>query len=357
MKYFQERLYEITGYVPGEQPKKTEKVIKLNTNENPYPPSPKILKSIQKIFEKGLLRKYPVPDSFPLRVAISELHSVEPENILVTNGSDEGLSILFRACLKPNSKIVIPYPTYSLYPVLVDLEMNGSEIIKIPLKENLHFDFETLKNSKGDLLAFANPNAPTGILESKEDLLNLIGKFPGIVLCDEAYVDFAKKSSGMVKSISKYSNLVVSRTFSKSYSLAGLRVGYLVSSKENISELHKIKDSYNLGLLEQQIAITALSDRKYHNKTISKIIDSREKMSKSLKKLGFNVVPSETNFLFIKPPKKTSPEELFQFLKSEKIFIRFFNDSFCKDYLRITIGTPLENENLIKKIKFFLYAP
>lgn len=344
-------------YVPGEQPPVTKKTIKLNTNENPYPPSPQIKKVVQGILSKGLLRKYSNPISSSVLKELSKLHSIPENQIMVTNGSDEGLAILFRATLGPGDIALMPYPTYSLYPVLTNLQLNGAKIQQVPLKDDFHFDFEKIKksfSSKTKLLSFANPNAPTGILEKKENLIELVKGFNGLVLCDEAYIDFAPKNSSMISEIKNLDNLIISRTLSKSYGLAGLRVGYLVSNPDNISELMKIKDSYNLGMLEQEIAATAIRDQKYFNGVIKKIIASRKKLISKLKILNFQVLESDTNFLFVKPAKNFKAEEIFQFLKSQEVYIRYFKDDYCKDFLRITVGTDAENEKLLKQLRIIL---
>ena len=190
---------------------------------------------------------------------------------------------------------------------------------------------KSFHSSKIKLLTFANPNAPTGILESKSNIIDLIQNFHGITLCDEAYIDFAPKGSSLVDEVKNMDNLVVSRTFSKSYGLAGLRVGYLVSQPQNISQLMKIKDSYNLGMIEQEIAVAALKDQKYFQKVIKQIIASRNSLAKNLRDLDFKVLESNTNFLFVKPPVGFSAEEIFQYLKLEEVYIRYFSDNFCKD--------------------------
>ena len=353
-KYFQSELYKLDPYIPGEQPVLGKKIIKLNTNENPYPPTPKIKNAIASIIKKGQLKRYPSPTSEELRKIIAKQNDISKDMILITNGSDEGLSLIFRATLGSKSNVIIPYPTYSLYPVLTSIEMNGSKIEKIPLLDNLHFDFQKLKKAKGDLLAFASPNAPTGILEDENELLYLISHFNGLVLCDEAYIDFAPPGSSLIQFVKRYSNLFVSRTFSKSYSLAGLRVGYLVSNEENISLLQKIKDSYNLGMLEESIAIEAVKDKKYFDKIIRMILKSREYLNLELSKMLFTVIKSDTNFLFIKPPLNVNPIELFEYLKKKFIYIRYFKDDICKYYLRITVGNQEENKILIKEIQNFL---
>ena len=353
-KLFQSSLYDLEPYIPGEQPGISKKIIKLNTNENPYPPSPKIKNVINQIIKKGFLRRYPNPSSEDLRKAIAQIHDISPENVLVTNGSDEGLALLFKAVLSSKSKVIVPYPTYSLYPVLTKIQMNSTSIEKIPLLDDLHFDFKKLKKAKGELLAFASPNAPTGILEDENELLNLISHFSGLVICDEAYIDFSPPGSSLIHFINKFQNLVVSRTLSKSYSLAGLRVGYLISNTENIKFLNKLKDSYNLGMIEQQVAIEAIKDRKYFDKIIRMIIKSRNYLSNELTKMLFIVTKSETNFLFVKPPLNVNPLKLFEYLRKKNIFIRYFKDDICKHYIRITVGTQKENKILIKEIQNYL---
>lgn len=341
-------------YVPGEQPGTEAKIIKLNTNENPYLPSANIAEVVDEILKQGHLRKYPQPTAYSLRQEIARREQIKPEQVLVTNGSDEGLALLFRATLGPKSKLVIPFPTYSLYPVLAESMMNQVEIEKIPVLQNLHFDFPALKQSRGNLLAFAHPNAPTGILEERSKLLQLIAAFPGIVLSDEAYIDFCQSKASLAGEIKNHANLIVSRTFSKSYSLAGLRLGYLLGSEQNIALLYKLKDSYNIGMLEQAIGLAALKDESYFQENIARIIASRQELSEQLTALGFTVIPSQANFLFTRPPAGIQPFELFQQLKQAGIFIRYFQDEVSRQYVRISIGSQSENEELLAKIRGLL---
>lgn len=346
--YFNRHLYQINAYTPGEQPS-GKKIIKLNTNENPYPPSPKIQKALDK-FSIDSLRKYPNPTSWDLREEIAKFHGLNVDEVLITNGSDEALSILFQSCLEPSDRVILPYPTYSLYPILTELLMNESRVVKIPLKQDLHLDFDTLKKQKGKLLSFASPNAPTGVLENRVQLLDLVQNFKGIVLVDEAYIDFAVENSTLIQEIRNFDNLVVTRTFSKSYSLAGLRVGYLVSNKDNISLMYKLKDSYNVGKISQLIALEAFKDRKYFNSVIKMIIKSRVMLTKELEKLGFIVIYSQANFLFAKPTKEKA-EAVFQYLREKNIFIRYFTDNISQNYIRITVGTDEENRILIQVLE------
>lgn len=353
-KYFPKTLYELAPYTPGEQPSSSSPIIKLNTNENPYPPSPKILESIQDILSKGYLRKYPQPTSRTLCESIAKHFQIEPEMLLAANGSDEGIAILFRSVLTQNSKLILPWPTYSLYPVLADQLMNNTTVVYVPLKEDYHLNVEQILAQKGNLLAFASPNAPTGILESKEILCEIVSKFDGLVLVDEAYIDFASPNSSMISEVKNFPNLIVSRTFSKSYSLAGLRVGFLVSQKQNIDLLLKMKDSYNLGMLEQAIAKTAIEDVEYFQTNIQKIINSREKLKQELENLNFEVLASSANFLFAKPPYPFRAENIFTQLRDSNIYVRYFTQERCKDFLRITVGTESENEIFLSSLKSIL---
>jgi histidinol-phosphate aminotransferase len=352
--YLRKELSQFHAYSPGEQPHENEAVIKLNTNENPYPPSPRIETAINEILQKGLLRKYPNYNSRALRLAIAKKYDLDPDQILVTNGSDEALRLLFQAVLAPSDTIVVPDPTYSLYPVLADELMSNIGFLRVPLTTELKFDFDRLKQTKGSLLAFAHPNAPTGILEDKRKLLDLIENFEGIVLSDEAYIDFATAGSSLMSEIKNHPNLLVSRTFSKSYSLAGLRVGYLAGEKSTIQLISKLKDSYNVGMLEQAIALAAFEDEIYFQKNISLVISERIRLTQEIRSLGFYIPESSTNFIFCKPGPGISPENIYLSLKDRNILIRYFSTGLAKDYIRISIGSPPENDRLLEELKRLL---
>ncbi|TGK79594.1 histidinol-phosphate transaminase [Leptospira bourretii] len=338
-------------YTPGEQPGLSTTTIKLNTNENPYPPSPKIKEAVDKVLVTGVLRKYPNYHGRKLQELIAKDYHLDPDQILVTNGSDEALRLLFQALIGPGDVVVAPDPTYSFYPVLTEQMMVGATYKAIPLKSDLHFDFESLEKEQGKLLCFAHPNAPTGVEEPKEKLLNLVKNFQGIVLSDEAYIDFTEPNSSLMPEIGNHPNLVVSRTFSKSYALAGLRVGYLVGSLEVISWIRKLKDSYNVGILEQVVAETSYADKEYFLEKRSLVISERKKLKNELESLGFTIPDSSTNFLFCKPKSGVSPESLYLQLKDKNILIRYFSTGISKDYIRITIGTLEENGKLLDTIR------
>ncbi|TGK53546.1 histidinol-phosphate transaminase [Leptospira kanakyensis] len=341
-------------YTPGEQPGLSTSTIKLNTNENPYPPSPKIKEAVEKVLETGVLRKYPNYHGRKLQELIAKDYDLDPDQILVTNGSDEALRLLFQALVGPGDVVVAPDPTYSYYPVLTEQMMVGATYKAVPLKSDLHFDFESLGKEQGKLLCFAHPNAPTGVEEPKEKLLNLVKNFQGIVLSDEAYIDFTEPNSSLMSEIVNHPNLVVSRTFSKSYALAGLRVGYLVGSLDVISWIRKLKDSYNVGILEQVVAETSYADKEYFLEKRSLVISERKKLKIELESIGFTIPDSSTNFLFCKPKSGVSPESLYLQLKEKNILIRYFSTGISKDYIRITIGTPEENGKLLATIRDLL---
>lgn len=349
-KNLRKEVLDFKPYVPGEQPTLGSNAIKLNTNENPYPPSPKIKEAINEVLSHGLLRKYPNYNAIGLQKAIAKEYNLSIDQILITNGSDEALRLLFEAVVGPGDTVVAPEPTYSYYPVLTEQVMVGAKYAPTPLKDDYHFDFLALKKTEGKLLCFAHPNAPTGILEEKANLLDLVKSFSGVVLSDEAYIDFSPEGSSLVSEIQNFPNLVVSRTFSKSYALAGLRVGYLMGNPDLIAYIRKMKDSYNLGILEQVIAEVSFLDKDYFIEKRNLVIKERDLLSRNLSELGFFVLPSATNFLFCKPKPGISPENLYLKLKDNHIFIRYFSSGISKEFIRITVGTKEENNILLQEL-------
>jgi histidinol-phosphate aminotransferase len=349
-----QEVIDLNPYIPGEQPSAYSKIIKINTNENPYPPSPKGKQAGEKVLADGVLRKYPNPTSSELRIAIADLYKIHPDEILITNGSDEAIRLLFLSILESGDRILCPEPTYSAYPVFADITLENVEFVRIPILDNLQFPWTEMKKTNAKLAAFANPNAPTGILEEKSKIIDFVANFSGYVLCDEAYIDFAPDNSSMIQEIQNYNNLLVTRTFSKSYSLAGLRVGFIAGNKETISLLNKLKDSYNVGMLDQEIAKACLLDQEYFNKCKQRLIATREKTKESLSKIGFAIPESHTNFLFAKPPKGKLALELFEKLKEKQIYVRYFSSGLPSQYLRISIGTEEEMETVVDTIRQIL---
>jgi histidinol-phosphate aminotransferase len=360
-------VHELHAYVPGEQPK-IKGLIKLNTNENPYPPSPRVLKAV-KAATDGRLRLYPNPTAQLLREKLAKLHRCGPENIIIGNGSDELLAMAVRAFVEPcpKSKVQNPksklekatvqyfHPSYSLYPVLADI--HGAAKNAVPLGTN--FTLPSVADLKrGGLWDFntaltlvTTPNAPSGCGYSTADLEKLCTAMNGVVVLDEAYVDFARGHA--LRLALKYPHVMISRTFSKAYSLCFQRVGYFVGHAELIAALDKIRDSYNVNGLGQVAALATLEDLSYCRANFRRIISTREELSRALTMLGFRVLPSQTNFILAKPPVFAAKDWL-QKLREKKILVRWFNQPEIKDFLRITIGTPEEAKALVRAVKAIL---
>jgi len=352
-------VHNLHAYVPGEQPK-IKGLIKLNTNENPYPPSPKVLAAVKAAVD-GRLRLYPHPTAEKLRARLAKLHGCKPENIIVGNGSDEVLALAVRAFVEPSSKSkaqspksVVQYftPSYSLYPVLADI--HGAAKNAVPLKPDFRLpSVAELKHGKqwnfnAALTFVTTPNAPSGRGYETAALEKLCRTQKGAVVLDEAYVDFANENA--LKLALKFSHVLVARTFSKAYSLCFQRVGYFVGHAELIAALDKIRDSYNVNGLGQIAAEATLDDMKFYRANFKKIITTREWLARELTKLGFRVLPSQTNFILVKPPLFPAPAWL-QKLRERKILVRWFSAPEVSDYLRITIGTPAEAAALVKAVR------
>ena len=360
------------AYVPGEQPK-IKGLIKLNTNENPYPPSPKVLAAVQAAVD-GRLRLYPNPTAERLREKLAKLHGCQPENIIAGNGSDELLALATRAFVEPGSKgrppqhpnfgfrsvrpsMIIQYftPSYSLYPVLADI--HGAVKNTVPLnpdfsRPTLHeLNLGRVWNFRAALTYITTPNAPGGRGYPTKELDELCRAQKGVVVLDEAYVDFAEENA--LALTLKYPHVLVARTFSKAYSLCFQRVGYFVGHPELIGALHKIRDSYNVNGLGQIAAEATLDDLPYYGASFKKIIVTRDQLSRELTQLGFRVLPSQTNFILVQPPR-FSAEAWLQKLRTRKILVRWFNQPEVRNYLRITIGTAAEAEALVRAANMIL---
>jgi histidinol-phosphate aminotransferase len=353
------------AYVPGEQPK-IKGLIKLNTNENPYPPSPKVLAAVAAAVD-GRLRLYPNPTAQALREKLAKLHRCRPENILVGNGSDEVLALAVRGLVEPKkngnaffgkqadrSRTTVQYftPSYSLYPVLADI--HGAAKNAVPL--NAGFELpglgELRRGRQWDFCAaltlVTTPNAPSGCGCKTAALEKLCRAQKGVVVLDEAYADFAAENA--LRLALERPNVLVARTFSKAYSLCFQRVGYLVGNAEFIAALDKIRDSYNVNGLGQIAAEATLEHLDYYRANFHKIIATREALSRELAALGFRVLPSQANFILVKPPGFPA-EEWLEKLRAEKILVRWFPAPEVKEFLRITIGTPEEAAALVKAVR------
>lgn len=349
-KLWRDKLIDIQPYVAGEQPK-NDKIIKLNANENPYPPS----KRVQAVLEGKTaadLRKYPSANADALKKALAERYGLKAGNVFCGNGSDDVLATAFRAFFNSDKPIVYPDITYSFYPV-------WCELLKIPyvtkpVNDDFRIDVKDYYGENGGVV-IANPNAPTTICEGREFIIDLLEHNKDcIVIVDEAYVDFGGYSA--VELIEKYDNLVVTQTFSKSRSLAGMRIGMAFAQEELISYMQAVKDSYNSYPLDQvaiETACASLEDEEYFKETIAKIISTRESFARELKEMGFTMPESSANFLFVTHPKYKA-KDIFDFVREKGIFIRYFNKPGIDNYLRITIGTPDEMQALKNALAEFI---
>ena len=343
--YFRPQIDAMSGYTPGEQPKIMD-LLKLNTNENPYPPCPAVVDGLKNI-DAERLRLYPDPTADKLRDTIAGVYGYERENIIVSNGSDDMLTIAFRAFTDAQRSVAFLDPTYSLYPVLSGLQ--GCQCIEISLKDDFSINDDLLeKAAPANMLIITRPNAPTGNCIAMDDMRKICSEFDGVVLIDEAYADFS--DDNCVDFVKEFNNVIVSRTVSKSYSLAGLRLGFAIASPELISGMMKVKDSYNVNMLTQLLAEAAIKDQEYLKETVAKIKASRTKLTAELKELGFEVVDSQSNFLFASPPDGDG-EKLFKALREQNIIIRYFPGEKTGKYIRITIGTEKELQRLVDFLK------
>lgn len=339
-------------YEPGEQ-LNDPNIIKLNTNENPYEPSPSVKKAIVDEMD-GRLQLYPSPTADMLRSAIATAKDVSMEEVFVGNGSDEVLAFSFMAFFQPGKTIRFPSITYSFYPVYSKLFDIPFE--QMPLKEDFTIDVESFFDSEGGVI-LPNPNAPTSIYEELDTIERIIEKNPHtVVIIDEAYIDFAGPSA--IELISKYDNLLVIQTTSKSRSLAGMRVGYAIGNSNLIDALVRIKDSFNsytVDRLAMAAATAAFEDKAYLQKTVSKIKETREWTVTELERLGFDVLPSSANFVFA-VHRSVKATDLYEYLKEEKILVRHFNIPLIDNYLRISIGTDEQMNVLFNKISSYLMS-
>lgn len=326
------------AYVPGEQPQDPG-IIKLNTNENPYPPSPRVAEALR-TFDPEKLRLYSDPICTPLRERIAAMHGCKPENVIIGNGSDEILALAARAIPERTGTIGYFDPSYSLYPVLAAIEDIPTK--PVPLTED--FRWITPPPDHSSLFYLTNPNAPTSLLFDKTAITNFCRTFHGVVLIDEAYVDFAPLHCADLALT--LPNVLIARTLSKSYSLAGLRLGYALGPAPLIDALMKIKDSYNVSMLTQHLAHAALNDLPYFQANVAKINATRDRTAAELRRRGWEVPESATNFLFAKPTHRTAAD-LFAHLRTHKIIVRYFPAPRTAHHLRITIGTDAQMDALL----------
>ncbi|MBD2579653.1 histidinol-phosphate transaminase [Oscillatoria sp. FACHB-1406] len=347
--YFRPSVDAMSGYVPGEQPPPNVKVIKLNTNENPYLPSPKAVAVLQD-FAPELLRRYPNPMAQTFCEAASAVLGIPSDWILAGNGSDDLLTMLMRACSEPGRAVVYPMPTYVLYRTLAEIQ--GAETIEVPYPEDFTLPVEALIEAQGAITFIACPNSPSGTAIPLELLDKLAANLSGVLVIDEAYVDFAETTA--LPLVKKYENVIVLRTLSKGYSLAGLRFGFGVANPVLLEGLIKVKDSYNVDAIACAVATAAIQDVEYKNASAQKVKVERDRVTTALSKLGFEVLPSQANFILATVPPQHNAEAIYQNLKQQGIFVRYFKQPGLDNKLRITIGTPDENSALLDEVSLFL---
>lgn len=360
-------VHSLHAYVPGEQPR-IKGLIKLNTNENPYPPSPRVQAAVKAAVDDRL-RLYPNPTAQNLREKLARFHGCAPENILATNGSDEALALAVRCFVEPAPNTVFKFrnsapakslvqyfaPSYSLYPVLADI--HGAAKNAVPLNPDFSMPgAPELKRARNwdfnaGLTLLTTPNAPSGRGYATADLERLCRDQKGVVVLDEAYADFAAENA--LKLALKFSHVLVARTFSKAYSLCFQRIGYFVGHADLIAALDKIRDSYNVNGLGQIAAEATLDDLNHYRANFKKIIAAREWLSNELTGLGFRVLPSQTNFILARPPKFPAADWL-QKLREKRILVRWFSTPDLKDFLRITIGTQSDSAALARAARDIL---
>ena len=349
-QYWSRRIADIEPYIPGEQPK-DKKYVKLNTNENPYPPSPRVAEAVAKVAASDL-RLYPDPDCAALKKTLAEFYGLRPEQVFVGNGSDEVLAFSFLAFTDEDTPAVFPDITYSFYPVYG--EFFGTNCRIVPVREDFTIPLEQLMKNDGTLV-LTNPNAPTGIGLSLDEVEQILRANPDhAVIVDEAYIDFGGESA--VKLIDRYENLLVIQTFSKSRSLAGMRAGFALGNESLIAALNAVKNSvnsYTLDRMAMAAAQAAVEDRAYFYDTCSRIAKTRETTTGKLRELGFFVLPSQANFVFASH-ERVPARILFRRLREEGVLVRYFDKPRIDDFLRITIGTDAEMEILTATLKRIL---
>lgn len=340
MNLFRKNIQRMKGYVPGEQPQEPG-FIKLNTNENPYPPSPRVI-AVLKESASNLLRLYPDPLATRLREKVAEVLATRPERVLVGNGSDELLSIIARAFVGPGDKIVFPSPTYLLYGTLAEIQ--DAQAVELDFQEDFSLPKDIIV--KGAKVTFlCNPNSPSGTMVWPEEVARLAKEIDGVLVIDEAYVEFA--DANCLALVEEYPNVLVLRTVSKSYSLAGLRLGFCIGQEGLIQGLLKVKDSYNVNRLSMAAGIAALEDQGHLRRNIDKIKETRSYLIESLREMGFFVYPSQSNFVFFRTAGPQVAREIYQQLKARKILIRYVEYKRFEDCLRVSVGTREEIDTFL----------
>jgi histidinol-phosphate aminotransferase len=358
MSFERDNIRRLAPYEWGEQPD-SDAVLKLNTNENPFPPSPAVARALAGI-SVDALRRYPPPTAAGLRTRLAALHGVDAENLVITNGGDEALRLALTTFVEPGSAFGMLEPSYSLYAVLARIQ--DARIVSMPLDEHWEIpsDFARFLNDAGaNLACIVNPHAPSGTLLDADRIGRLASDFHGVLLVDEAYVDFVDPAlrHDLVRLVNAFDNLLLLRTFSKGYSLAGLRLGYLIGGRDLIAPiLTKTRDSYNIDLISQTLGTAAIADRAYAEETWRQVRRARRSLREGLLEMDLTVDASQTNFLLVTVglDAPLSARELYQALKQQDILVRWFDTPALEDKLRITVGTETQNTRLLRAMAALL---
>ena len=342
MSYFRQEIDALEAYTPGEQPSSEAGVIKLNTNENPYPPSPRAVAALHAI-QADHLRLYPQPYADEFRVSAAAVLGIDPGWILVGNGSDDILTMLIRSVGGPSRPVAYPSPTYVLYGTLA--QMQGSPVIEIPFDEDYSLPVDELAATNAALTLVASPNSPSGTRPSNVRLAELASRLDGLLAIDEAYVEFADANA--LELVRRLDNIVILRPLSKSHALAGLRLGFAIGTEPLVAGLAKVKDSYNVDAIAARVGSAAMHDQEYTAELVTRVRRSRSRLAAALAALGFRVWPSEANFLLVRPPDGRA-RDVYEGLKQRNILVRYFDRPALDDKLRITVGTDAQNHRLIE---------
>ena len=348
MKYSRKNIEAMAAYVPGEQPAPGQKVVKLNTNENPYPPSPKALAAVAGAGDERL-RRYPDPLATEFRRAVADVLGLPVEWIIAGNGSDELLTMNLRAFVGPGDSVAYPMPTYVLYRTLAEIQ--EGPCVEVPYPEDYSLPADELAAAAAAVTFVASPNSPSGTVYPLPQLQELAEAVSGVLVVDEAYVDFAE--ADCLDLVRRRENVIVLRTLSKGYSLAGLRLGFAAAEPGLLEGLWKVKDSYNVGALACGVGAAAFADQAHKAANAEKVKASRAKLAGELEGMGFRLWPSQSNFLLARPPAGDA-RRIYLDLKARGILVRYFNQPRLEDKLRITVGTDRQNAALVGALRTLL---
>ncbi len=346
MSYFRDNIEQMSGYVPGFQPENQD-VVKLNTNENPYQPSSMVCKAIAQI-EPENLRRYPDPTGRAFREVAAQVNGVAPENIVCCNGGDDLLKTAIISFCDKDRPLAYPVPTYTLYPVLA--KMQGCAVIEVPFDNEFNLPAKLI-SAGAPLTILCNPNAPSGSFINIDEIASLANELKGVLLVDEAYADFAEDNCARL--VEKFDNLIILRSMSKGYSLAGMRFGYGIAQASLIDGLSKVLDSYPVDVVSIAAATAAIKDQGYFKTNVEKIKKERARVTKALQDLNFAVQSSSSNFI-LAGCKNCQADDIYGKLADKDIYVRYFNAAGLKDKLRITIGTKEQNDKLLAELQKIL---